>query len=104
MGKVLPMMSVTPREEAFMEVIIRLINTEIRLHPKQPEGAAVVLQQVTMRDGSTANMGQLHDGLGLGERRISIVREGGGEVGACELPARTQGGEEGRGGDEEGGV
>jgi hypothetical protein len=35
-----------------------------------------------MRDGSYANMEQLHDVLGLGERRISVVRgddEGGGE-------------------------
>jgi hypothetical protein len=33
------------------------------------------MSQVTIRDGSQANMEQLHDGLGLGERRISVVRE-----------------------------
>ncbi len=106
-GKVLPMMGVTAREESFMELIIRLIDLDIRPATTASAPATSLQQarppcsvsfqshvttrftdqhvafrachlnlirwlQVSIRDGSSANMEQLHDGLGLGDRRISV--------------------------------
>ncbi len=76
--------------------------------------------QVTIRDGAQADLTQLHDGLGLGDKRISVVREdaaasrgAGGlpgqeeraDAAACALPQRAPpGGQKGAlvgGGEEE---
>jgi hypothetical protein len=105
---VLPMMGVSAREEAFMELIIRLIDFDVRPATIASAPAASLQQarrssiflpnhspitahftyrliplhastlnlihwhQVSIRDGSLANMQQLHDGLGLGDRRMSV--------------------------------
>jgi hypothetical protein len=92
-GKVMPMMGVSAREEAFMELIIRLIDLDTKPTGDTFAPAAVAqkaracliiaaetihsnaVSQVTIRDGSRANMEQLHDGLGLGDKRISVLRE-----------------------------
>ncbi len=57
---------------------------------------------MTIRDGAQADLTQLHDGLGLGDKRISVVREDAASRGAeglqgqeradaaaCALPQRA---------------
>jgi hypothetical protein len=91
-GKVMPMMGVSAREEAFMELIIRLIDLDTRSAAGNAPAAVVqqvcnwpapktksphfnAASQVTIRDGSRANMEQLHDVLGLGDKRISVLSD-----------------------------
>jgi hypothetical protein len=138
-GKVLPMTGVSAREEAFMELIIRLIDFDIRPATIASVPAASLQQarrsssfssqllpnhcsfhlssyslhastlnlihwhQVSIRDGSLANMEQLHDGLGLGDRRMSVEVSRAVEVVHAEegIAVRGMGGGEEEGQEEE---
>jgi hypothetical protein len=72
-GKVLPMMRISAREEACMELIIRLIDLDTR-PASSDSSTTVALEQVTIHSGSIADMNPLYEGLGLGDRRIAASR------------------------------